>query len=66
MSRIPGARRAFSFPSRSRRQIADDVDAELEAHLQLRAQELAAAGLTPATARDEAERRFGDLQYTRR
>jgi predicted permease len=53
MSRIPGARRVFHLPWRTTAQIAEDVDAELAAHLELRAQE-------------EAERRFGDLEFTRR
>jgi predicted permease len=66
MARIPGVRRVFRLPWRSRSQIADDVDAELVAHLQLRAQELIDAGFTPADARDEARRRFGDVEFTRR
>jgi predicted permease len=66
MSRIPGARRVFNLPWRTAAQIADDVDAELAAHLELRAEELVAAGLAPTAAREEAERRFGDLEFTRR
>lgn len=67
MSRIPGGRRPFRlFPWQTRTQIADDVDAELAAHLELRVDELIASGFPPAEARDEARRRFGDLDYTRR
>ncbi|MFN2565429.1 MAG: ADOP family duplicated permease, partial [Gemmatimonadaceae bacterium] len=66
MPRIPGAGRVFRFPWMTRRQIAEDVDAELAAHLELRAQELIDAGFTSADAREEARRRFGDLDFTRR
>src|SRR5918999_100455 len=40
--------------------------AELAAHFQLRAQELMEAGFAPADAREEARRRFGDVELTRR
>jgi len=51
---------------RSRRRIAEDIDAELALHLELRAAELARRGVPPHEARREAEREFGDLDYTRR
>jgi putative ABC transport system permease protein len=41
--------------------IEDDVDEELLLHLELRTAELEARGLSPADAREEARRRFGDL-----
>jgi predicted permease len=66
MSRIPGVSRVFRFPWKTRGQIAEDVDAELAAHFQLRAQELIDAGFAPADAREEARRRFGDVEATRR
>jgi predicted permease len=67
MSRIPGVRRGLRLlPWRSRTQIADDVDAELAAHLDLRTQELIASGFPQSEAHDEARRRFGDVEYTRR
>jgi predicted permease len=66
MSRIPGVRRVFQFPWRTRRQIADDVDAELAAHIELRTRELIEAGFPPGEASEEARRRFGDMEYTRR
>jgi predicted permease len=66
MSRIPGAGRAFRFPWKTRRQISEDVDAELAAHIRLRAQELVDAGFTEADALEEAGRRFGDVEFTRR
>src|SRR5918999_1390446 len=65
MPRIPGVRRTFRLRWRTRTQIAEDVDAELAAHLQLRAEELIAAGFAPGDAREEARRRFGDFEYTR-
>lgn len=43
-----------------------DVDEELRFHLELRERELVASGLPPSEARDEARRRFGDLELTRR
>ena len=66
MSRIPGVSRVFRFPWKTRAQITEEVDAELSAHLQLRTQELIDAGFAPADARDEARRRFGDVEFTRR
>lgn len=41
--------------------IADQVDAELDFHIQMLAGELAERGMTPDAARAEALRRFGDL-----
>jgi putative ABC transport system permease protein len=66
MSRIPGVSRVFRFPWKTRVQIDQDVDAELAAHLQLRTQELIDAGFAPTDAREEARRRFGDVELTRR
>ncbi len=61
-----GRRRIFRFPWRSHSDIAGDVDDELEFHLRMVASELVAAGLGEDEARREAERRFGDLELTRR
>jgi len=58
--------RVFRFPWRSSRHIRADLDAELEFHLDMRARELVAAGLSPEAALDEARRRFGDLDHTKR
>ena len=41
--------------------VADEVDSELEFHIEMRTRELMAAGMDPARARDQAIRRFGDL-----
>jgi len=58
--------RLFRLPWRSKRQVGLDVDAELEFHLELRAQELVAKGWPLVEARREAERLFGDVEHTRR
>src|ERR687891_560708 len=57
MMRIPGFRRAFRF----RGQIEQDLDTELQFHLDLRTQDLIDEGMSPAAAREEALRRFGDV-----
>ena len=59
-------RRAFRLPWRSSRRIGADVDDELRFHLDMRAQELMAAGMSEADARREATREFGDVEFTRR
>jgi putative ABC transport system permease protein len=46
--------------------IAADVDDELRAHLELRIDALMASGMSREQARDEAIRRFGDIDGTRR
>jgi putative ABC transport system permease protein len=43
-----------------RRSVAEEVDDELEFHLQMTTRELMQRGMTAAQARAEAERRFGD------
>ncbi len=58
--------RLFRFPWRSRRQIRDDVDAELAFHLERQAAQLIEDGLDPAAARERAIRQFGDITGTRR
>ena len=58
----PGFRRLFRLPARARR---DDVDDELRFHLDHVAASLRAEGWSEADAAREAERRFGDLEYTR-
>ena len=66
MAHVPGVRPAFRLPWLSKTRVAEEVDEELAFHLARKAEALAAAGLTPEEARDEAARRFGDLDYTRR
>lgn len=53
------------LPTRTRRQIASDVDDELSFHLAMREDELRSRGLTPADAAREARLRFGDLETAR-
>jgi predicted permease len=48
------------------REPADEVDDELAFHLEMRAREGEVLGLPPHTARERAERRFGDLEAVRR
>jgi putative ABC transport system permease protein len=63
---VPQPRRPlFRLPWRSRRQVLDDVESELHFHLDMRAQELIAHGMSPERARAEAERQFGDVEFTR-
>lgn len=50
---------------RTRQDIRADVDSEIEFHLAVRAAELERRGYTPAEARAEAQRRFGDVAETR-
>jgi predicted permease len=58
--RRSGPRRIFRFPLRG--QVEQDVDAELRFHLEMRADDLIEEeGMIPAAAREEALRRFGDV-----
>jgi len=41
--------------------VREDVDAELQFHLEMHVRDLIAAGRSPAAAREEAERRFGEI-----
>ena len=56
-------RRPFGYLRR--RSVAADVDEELALHLELKAEELRAQGLSSVEARREALRQFGDLERTR-
>ena len=58
--------RRFRIPWRTSARIGADVDDELRFHLDMRAQELMAAGMTDGDARREAVREFGDIEFTRR
>ena len=46
--------------------VPDDVDTELQFHLDARADELIAEGMAPAPAREQAMREFGDVGRVRR
>jgi putative ABC transport system permease protein len=56
---VPAWRRYLRF---WRADVAADVEDEFAFHLQERADDLVARGLDPRTARDEALRRFGDIE----
>ena len=60
------SRRPFWHLRRRPGRVASEVDEELRVHLEMRAEELRAAGMPPEAARREALRRFGDLERTRR
>jgi predicted permease len=67
MARIPGVRRLFHLPWRTRRSLDEDIDEELRFHLEMRAAELSSRdGLDAETARAEALRQFGDVDDARR
>ncbi|AHG88620.1 permease [Gemmatirosa kalamazoonensis] len=57
-----GVRRAFRL-ARRRPPIEQEIDDEVAFHLEMRAAELAARGLTPDDALAEARRRFGDTHH---
>jgi predicted permease len=54
-------RRYLRLPSRSTARIRRDVDDELRLHLEMRVAELEQQGVSPAEARAQAMRKFGDL-----
>ena len=59
-------RRLFRFPWRTPQQIDTDLDAEIQFHLDMRTEELIDRGVTPAAAREEARRGFGNIEETQR
>jgi predicted permease len=59
-------RRPFWYISRRPATVASDVDEEIRLHLEMRIAELTSRGMPAEAARNEAVRRFGDLEYTRR
>jgi len=65
-SREPGGGNPKPFWYLRRRSVKSDVDEELNLHLEMRIDELAASGMTRDEARQEAIRQFGDLEATRR
>jgi predicted permease len=60
-----GPLRRFRFPWRSRAQILDEIEEELDFHVDHVAAELRHEGWTDADARAEARRRFGNMKETR-
>ncbi|HXD48486.1 MAG TPA: ABC transporter permease [Gemmatimonadaceae bacterium] len=65
MSRKPVYRRLFDLRLGGRRRSAAEMDLEIESHLAMRTADLVAAGRSPADARAEALRRFGDIDAAR-
>lgn len=57
--------RMFSYPKRSREGIAQDVEAELAFHFEMRTKELMAQGLDAGAANTQAVAEFGDVEFTR-
>ena len=49
-----------------RASVEQEVDGELAFHLEMRARELVEGGMDPAAAREEARRRFGDVEGVRK
>src|SRR5919199_1673606 len=64
MKRFPGLRRLMRL-DRGTAGIQRAVDDELQFHFDLTMRALMTNGMTPAEARRETERRFGDVQRTR-
>jgi len=65
MSTFEGLRRVFRIAG-VRRDVKADLDEELDFHFQMTVDELVTQGMSPATARAEAHRRFGDVRRYRR
>ena len=58
--------RSFRFPWRTRRSIEGEIDDELRFHLDMHAAALMRSGLSESTAREEALREFGNIDFTKR
>jgi predicted permease len=61
----PGIRRLFHLALRRRDRARDEADEEIRLHLDLRTRQLMREGLSPETARTEAQRRFGPAEEAR-
>lgn len=59
-------RRIFRLAPRGDRDLRQQLDEEIESHIEMRTEELIRRGLSPEEARTEAGRRFGDLEEARR
>ena len=62
--RIPGIRRLFRI-DRGRDGVRASIDDEIQFHFDMTVRDLIAGGMSPDSARHEAERRFGNVQHTR-
>ncbi|HWH50185.1 MAG TPA: ADOP family duplicated permease [Gemmatimonadaceae bacterium] len=65
MGSMRNYRRLFDLRLGGRSRSAAEMDLEIESHLAMRVADLVAAGVSPADARAEALRRFGDLDLAR-
>jgi predicted permease len=63
---MAGERRFFRFPWRTWPQIDEDLDAEVQFHLDMRTQELIDQLMPPDAAGEEARRQFGSVDAMRR
>ncbi len=63
---MPESNSPFRLPWLSAAEIDADLEAELALHLELRITELVAGGMSEPQAREEALRRFGNLEEARR
>ncbi len=59
-------RRLVDLALGGRRRIDEEMDDEIDAHLEMRIADLVRAGMLPEDARAEAKRRFGDFEDARR
>ena len=59
-------RRLIDLALGGRRRVDDEMDQEIESHLEMRIADLVRDGMDPGAARDEAMRRFGDFDAARR
>ena len=62
---VPGQRREFRFPWRTKRQLVSEIDDELSFHLDSRIEDLVGAGVEPREAHRRALEEFGDLESAR-
>ena len=62
----PGIRKFFRLGVRRGDVIARNVDEEIRAHLDMRAEQLVREGFAPEAAREEAVKRFGSMENARR
>jgi predicted lysophospholipase L1 biosynthesis ABC-type transport system permease subunit len=64
MAGLPGIRRMLRLPL-SEHTVERDIDEELTFHIEARTQDLIARGAAPVSAREHAEREFGDMAASR-
>ena len=65
-SAFHGIRRFLDLPARSERQVGRDIDDEVRFHLDMKARDLAAAGVAHNEAKRMARTSFGDVESAKR